>query len=125
MRGSSQASRQRFFSTLYVLLLLTIGVLRAGDGPPQAAIASAHPLATAAGFEILKTRGNAFDAAVVVSAALAMVEHYRSGLGGGFWLLHRAEDGRELMLDGRERHRWRPTATCTWTRPAASCRSCP
>jgi gamma-glutamyltranspeptidase / glutathione hydrolase len=72
--------------------------------PPAAAIASAHPLATAAGFAVLDLGGNAFDAAVAVSAALGVVEPYGSGLGGGgFWLLHRASDGLQVMLDGRER----------------------
>jgi len=72
--------------------------------PSHAAIASAHPLATEAGFEVLEAGGNAFDAAVAVSAALAVVEPYSSGLGGGgFWLLHRSRDGREVMVDGRER----------------------
>lgn len=72
--------------------------------PPQAAVASAHPLATQAGLEALNQGGNAFDAAVAVSAALAVVEPYSSGLGGGgFWLLHRAVDGFEVMIDGRER----------------------
>jgi gamma-glutamyltranspeptidase/glutathione hydrolase len=67
-------------------------------------IASAHPLATYAGFEIFNKGGNAFDAAVAVSAVLAVVEPASSGLGGGgFWLLHRAEDGFETMLDGREK----------------------
>ena len=72
--------------------------------PPVAGIASAHPLATQAGMEILASGGNAFDAAVAVSAALAVVEPYSSGLGGGgFWLLHRERDGFEVMVDGREK----------------------
>jgi gamma-glutamyltranspeptidase/glutathione hydrolase len=84
----------------------------ATEKPPAAAIASAHPLATEAGFETLAAGGNAFDAAIAVSAALAVVEPSGSGLGGGgFWLLHRAEDGYERMLDGRERAPLAATAT--------------
>ena len=72
--------------------------------PAAQAVASAHPLATQAGMQILEAGGNAFDAAVAVSAALAVVEPYSSGIGGGgFWLLHRAGDGKQVMLDGRER----------------------
>ena len=71
--------------------------------PPSAGIASAHPLATEAGLEIIEQGGNAFDAAVAVAAALAVVEPYSSGVGGGgLWLLHRASDGYETMVDGRE-----------------------
>lgn len=70
----------------------------------SAAIASAHPLATEAGREVLQKGGNAFDAAVAVSAALAVVEPYSSGLGGGgFWLLHREREGKTVMVDGREK----------------------
>ena len=69
----------------------------------QAAIASAYPLATEAGQHVLAQGGNAFDAAVAVSAALAVVEPTSSGLGGGgFYLLHRA-DGLDTMLDAREK----------------------
>lgn len=74
------------------------------EGPPLAAVASAHPLATAAGSEILARGGNAFDAAVAVTAALGVVDPAGSGLGGGgFWLLHRESDGKQVMIDGREK----------------------
>jgi len=72
--------------------------------PHKGAIASAYPLATEAGQEILAAGGNAFDAAVAVSAALAVVEPSSSGLGGGgFYLLHRQSDGLETMVDAREK----------------------
>ena len=75
----------------------------AGEVPGKAAIASAHYLATEAGHEILAKGGNAFDAAIAVSSTLAVVEPTSSGIGGGgFWLIHRAEDGFETMIDARE-----------------------
>ncbi|MGH8400691.1 MAG: gamma-glutamyltransferase, partial [Gammaproteobacteria bacterium] len=71
--------------------------------PSQAAVASANSEATQAGMQILAEGGNAFDAAVAVSAALAVVEPYSSGIGGGgFWLLHVAKGDRNTMIDGRE-----------------------
>ncbi|MDO8596727.1 MAG: gamma-glutamyltransferase, partial [Sulfuricaulis sp.] len=88
---------------LLVLLLPCVGIAAAPPAHP-AGIASAHPLATQAGHEVLARGGNAFDAAVAVAAALAFVEPYNSGLGGGgFFLLHRARDGFEVMIDARER----------------------
>jgi gamma-glutamyltranspeptidase/glutathione hydrolase len=87
-----------------LLACLVLSPVSFAARPSVAGIASAHPLATQAGMEILAGGGNAFDAAVAVSAALAVVEPYSSGLGGGgFWLLHRERDGFEIMVDGREK----------------------
>jgi gamma-glutamyltranspeptidase/glutathione hydrolase len=86
---------------LVLLALLTPPANAAGA--PAAAIASSHPAATAAGFEVLDQGGNAFDAAVAVAAALGVADPANSGLGGGgFWLLRRA-DGFQTFVDGRER----------------------
>ena len=87
---------------LVALVAICVQPLSA-DQPGKAAIASAHYLATEAGHEILAKGGNAFDAAVAVSAVLAVVEQTSSGIGGGgFWLLHRASDSFETMIDARE-----------------------
>ena len=85
------------------LLLVLLGTARAAP-PRVGAIASANPLASAAGIQILREGGNAFDAAVAVTAALAVVEPNGSGLtGGGFYLLHRGSDGIDRAIDARER----------------------
>ncbi len=92
--------------TLFFAIISLFGYAQATaevQGPGKAAIASAHELATEAGLRILDQGGNAFDAAVAVSAALAVVEPASSGIGGGgFWLLHRAADDLSIMVDGRE-----------------------
>ncbi|MGB5275726.1 MAG: gamma-glutamyltransferase [Gammaproteobacteria bacterium] len=90
---------------LFRLVFFSFALSFSVDGYSQdAAVASAHPLATDAGIEILNKGGNAFDAAVAVTATLAVVEPYSSGIGGGgFWLLHIDQDNRDVMIDGRER----------------------
>ena len=98
------ALRFRLVVVAWLLLLAGAPALSWAAGPGKAAIASAHPLATAAGLEVLQKGGNAFDAAVAVSAALAVVEPSGSGIsGGGLYLLHRASDGRNLIIDAREK----------------------
>lgn len=72
--------------------------------PPQAAIASAHPLATQAGMDILEQGGNAFDAAIAVAASLGVVEPFSAGIGGGgFWLIHDAKTSKNTFIDAREK----------------------
>lgn len=65
------------------------------------AVAAANPLATDAGYQILKAGGSAVDAAVAVQMVLTLVEPQSSGIGGGAFLLH--HDGlRTEAYDGRE-----------------------
>lgn len=100
----------RFYFFLLLMLLqsftLSYATTPIAGSPPkiQAAIASAHPYATQSGIEILARGGNAFDAAIAVTATLAVVEPYSSGIGGGgFYLIHQADKDRYVMLDARER----------------------
>ncbi len=86
-----------------VLLLAVFIQPLSADQPGKAAIATAHYMATEAGHEILAMGGNAFDATVAISAVLAVLEQTSCGIGGGgFWMIHRAEDGFETMIDARE-----------------------
>ena len=65
------------------------------------AVAAANPLATEAGYRILKAGGSAIDAAIAVQMVLSLVEPQSSGIGGGAFLLH--YDGQKVSaFDGRE-----------------------
>ncbi len=65
------------------------------------AVAAANPLATDAGYQILKAGGSAIDAAIAVQMVLTLVEPQSSGIGGGAFLLH-AAGGQVEAFDGRE-----------------------
>jgi len=63
-------------------------------------ISTAHPLATEAGWKILRDGGNAFDATVAVAAVLGVVEPMMSGIGGyGAFLVHEARTRETKFLD--------------------------
>jgi gamma-glutamyltranspeptidase / glutathione hydrolase len=98
----SIARLRRACAVLALLVLAaTWGAARAEQ---RYAVASAHVLATRAGEEVLAAGGNAFDAAIAVASTLAVVEPFASGFGGGaFFLLHRAADGRDIVVDAREK----------------------
>jgi gamma-glutamyltranspeptidase / glutathione hydrolase len=65
------------------------------------AVAAANPLATDAGYQVLKAGGSAIDAAIAVQLVLGLVEPQSSGIAGGAFLLH--SDGKKTeAFDGRE-----------------------
>ena len=64
-------------------------------------VAAANPLATDAGYQVLKAGGSALDAAIAVQMVLTLVEPQSSGIGGGAFLMH--WDGKAVQAwDGRE-----------------------
>jgi gamma-glutamyltranspeptidase / glutathione hydrolase len=67
------------------------------------AIATVDLDASAAGLEVLRSGGNAVDAAVAAAATLGVTEPYSAGVGGGgFMVVHLAKQRRVVTIDGRE-----------------------
>jgi gamma-glutamyltranspeptidase / glutathione hydrolase len=89
----------------FLILASSVPVFAAFPRPTQSQngmVASAHPLATQAGVEILKQGGNAIDAAVATTLAISVVEPFSAGIGGGGFLLTKM--GKDVeSLDFRER----------------------
>lgn len=76
-----------------------VPVMTGGGG----AVASVDPVASQVGIDILKKGGTAADAAVATAAAVATVEPYSSGIGGGGFFVHYDSRTRKVTtLDGRE-----------------------
>ena len=66
-------------------------------------VATANPMATEAGLEMLRAGGSAADAAIAIQLVLNLVEPQSSGLGGGAFILYWDAAGRQLRgYDGRE-----------------------
>jgi gamma-glutamyltranspeptidase / glutathione hydrolase len=66
-------------------------------------VSSTYPLATEAGVAVLKSGGNAIDAAVAVGLTLGVVDGHNSGIGGGCFMLIRRANGEFIAIDGREK----------------------
>jgi len=70
----------------------------------EAAVVSDHPLASAAGYEVLRRGGNAVDAAVTVAGVLAVVRPHMNGVGGdAFGLFYDKTSGEVTALNGSGR----------------------
>ncbi|MFJ3880368.1 gamma-glutamyltransferase [Streptomyces sp. NPDC090077] len=120
MRAS--AARQLAFAALAGALVST-----GAAAPPQqtptppkvpvaagygGAVASVDADASAAGIAVLRSGGNAVDAAVAVAAALGVTEPYSAGIGGGgYFVYYDASSRRVHTIDGRETAPATATAT--------------
>lgn len=69
----------------------------------QAAVVSAHPLASQAGALVMQQGGNAIDAAIATQWALAVVYPGAGNIGGGGFMVARLANGTTLALDYREK----------------------
>jgi len=97
---------QRSLPIFFGLCSLTVTVAAAPLRPahaPHAMVASVHELASRAGVEMLRSGGNAVDAAVATGFALAVVYPQAGNLGGGGFMLLRNADGKAHFLDFREK----------------------
>lgn len=74
-------------------------------------IASAHPISSSVGIDILKQGGNGVDAAVAVAFALSIAEPNTSGIGdGGLMMIKMADQKEAIMIDYREMSPGKATA---------------
>lgn len=103
-------------SLLYIFSLFVLAACQSPDGKDgatdslpkaqefdQAAVVTAHPLASQVGVDILKAGGNAVDAAIAVQFALAVVYPNAGNIGGGGFMIYRDKDGVAAALDFREK----------------------
>jgi gamma-glutamyltranspeptidase/glutathione hydrolase len=89
------------------LAVIAVSALAAAAREPvrarRAMVVAQEPNATDTGVAVLKSGGNAIDAAVAVAFALAVTHPVAGNLGGGGFLLVRFSDGRSTFFDFRER----------------------
>jgi len=104
-----------FSNILYLIIILNLFACKqSGDQnaiynisksvtADSAMVASAHPLATSVGLDIIRQGGNAIDAAIAVQFALAVCYPGAGNIGGGGFLVYRSKDGEISTLDYREK----------------------
>lgn len=101
--------RQAFAALRWIAAYAAVvcSVAYAASVPPVAGergmVVTAHQLATKVGVQVLKSGGNAVDAAVAVGYAMAVVYPAAGNLGGGGFMTIQFADGRKTFLDFREK----------------------
>src|SRR6202158_2561676 len=93
----------RFRAAVCVLLLAVSLLARQPVHSRNAMVVAQEPLAADVGLALLKSGGNAIDAAVAGGLALAVTHPSAGNIGGGGFMLIRLADGRTTFIDFRER----------------------
>src|SRR5690606_6827809 len=107
-RSGKNGSMRCATAVAFLLLAVASAGLTAQDRPEvqgrESAVVAGHPLAAAAGMDVLRRGGNAVDAAVTMAAVLAVVRPHMNGIGGdAFMLIHEGRSGRTRALNGSGR----------------------
>src|ERR1041384_2975618 len=93
----------RRFGLLLLVVFSIDGIARQPVHSRHAMVVAQEPLAADVGVAVLKSGGNAIDAAVAVGFALTVTHPYAGNLGGGGFMLIRLTDGRTTFIDFREK----------------------
>lgn len=96
----------RIFVVFFSFVSTTLCYAGGGMQPERAEkgmVASVHVLASEAGVRMMKSGGNAIDAAVATGFALAVVHPSAGNIGGGGFMLVRMSSGDTHFLDFREK----------------------
>lgn len=106
-RRLAPSARNRIVASLALCAALALSATPAANLPADrgetAMVVTPDTEATRVGVEILRSGGNAADAAVAVAFTLAVTFPQAGNLGGGGFLLYRSREGGHHALDFRER----------------------
>lgn len=98
----------RTVKVLFIFLLYLsscayhLGLQFPSDEHTVGTVVASHQIAVGIGMAVLKSGGNAVDAAVATGLTLGVVDQFNSGIGGGGFILIRLSDGTVYTIDGRE-----------------------